>query len=498
VPYASRIRKSKIFRFISVGCLLAVTHSAHAFFIESSPQPVSEFYNLSTGHYFLTGFSDEISAIQAGAAGPGWVLTGHTFLTHSLPANGCSGSCGEPVSRFYAPGPNSHFFTIDAVEAAALKQPGSGWIFEGYGFKAERPDAAGGCAAGLTPVVRLYNNRFAFNDSNHRFVTGQDERARMVAKGWIDEGVKICAYGAQDDAPIRTFAFLPALDHGKIQPSSVCEDESRNLGACMAVNNLPAPTTYVASAPGPVYGSYSGLNASTFITEPVPDEIAASRVFVQQAYNFYGIHVDTAQRGAAIWSSVNPLYQFKTSVEPGAFDARVFPFSHNYETDAQISVKFIANVRRVNVRNSASQAYGHPTLEFIDQRSGHHVYFTTLVYGTINGGDFVGPDLATGKVIVATTFRGDSPYVRNLASWTFSTPSGFTPENPWGRGGPFEYRMDRTEFARVLAAARGGDPGLSAAPEDYLLDNFHFNNEVYGDGEIGMNLGGFRLELIRR
>jgi hypothetical protein len=199
-----------------------------------------------------------------------------------------------------------------------------------------------------------------------------------------------------------------------------------------------------------------------------------------------------------MYSSVNPLYQFKTTVDPGTFDARVFPFSHNYLTDAQISVKFVANVRKVIVRSAGSQAYGHPTLEFIDQRSGRHVYFTVLTYGTMAPADYLAPDAATGKVIVGTTFRDDSPYVRNLASWTFLTPSGFVPENPWGKGGPFEFRMDRSEFARVLTSARSVDAALSPAVEDYLLDNFHFNNEVYGDGEIGMNLEGFRLELIRR
>ncbi len=52
--------------------------------------------------------------------------------------------------------------------------------------------------------------------------------------------------------------------------------------------------------------------------------------------------------------------------------------------------------------------------------------------------------------------------------------------------------------ARVLDAARTLDPALSADPADYLLDNFHFNNEVFGDGEIGINLADYKVELIRR
>ena len=58
--------------------------------------------------------------------------------------------------------------------------------------------------------------------------------------------------------------------------------------------------------------------------------------------------------------------------------------------------------------------------------------------------------------------------------------------------------MNREEFSRVVQAARSVDPALSAEPDDYLLDNFHFNNEVYGDGEIGMNIAGFRLEIVPR
>ena len=42
------------------------------------------------------------------------------------------------------------------------------------------------------------------------------------------------------------------------------------------------------------------------------------------------------------------------------------------------------------------------------------------------------------------------------------------------------------------------DAALSSAPADYLVDNFHFNNEVYGDGDIGLNLDSYKLELLRR
>jgi hypothetical protein len=58
--------------------------------------------------------------------------------------------------------------------------------------------------------------------------------------------------------------------------------------------------------------------------------------------------------------------------------------------------------------------------------------------------------------------------------------------------------VDEAQFQRILDAARTVDAALSASAADYLLDNFHFNNEVFGDGEIGINLAGYTLELVRR
>jgi hypothetical protein len=116
----------------------------------------------------------------------------------------------------------------------------------------------------------------------------------------------------------------------------------------------------------------------------------------------------------------------------------------------------------------------------------------------VPAGDYLAPDVGTGKVIVGTTFRPDSPFGRSLGLSTLDTPSGFVPPNPWGWGGAFEFRMNRAEFQKVLDAARSVDPALSAAPADYLVDNFHFNNEVFGDGDIGLNLTGYTLELRRR
>jgi serine protease len=40
--------------------------------------------------------------------------------------------------------------------------------------------------------MRLYNNRYALNDSNHRFTTDQLLYQQMTSPGWIGEGAVMC------------------------------------------------------------------------------------------------------------------------------------------------------------------------------------------------------------------------------------------------------------------------------------------------------------------
>lgn len=488
---------------MACAALLAPERAA-AFPIGIAPQPVYEYYNTYLGHYFMTIFPAEVADIETGKSGPGWVRTGLAFRACLLPASGmfCTGSTSATVQRFYGTpglGPNSHFFTADPAEAAGLDRPGTGWTLEGPAFQTRTPPSPAGCTIG-TPVYRLYNQRWMFNDSNHRYVTSEAERARMVAQGWADEGVRFCSDGAVE-VPIKSYLVsTPYLD-ARVRPSAQCEDESLNIGPCIAVNNLPAPAallTPVQNPPADFFQRTGFTSAWNYVLDP--SQVAAtsaSNVFFQVDGTTMGVHVDTRDKGAGSLSSLNPLYQFHTGVEPGAFDQRFFPFG-KYESEVQLSISFTLNVKTINVRSAGGAAYGHPTIEFIDQRSGHHVYFTVLTYGTVQPADYLAPDTGTGKVIVGTTFRDGSPYGRNFGLPTLPTPSGFQSPNFWGWGGAFEFRMDRPEFQRVLDAARTVDPALSSQPADYLVDNFHFNNEVFGDGEIGINLAGFRLQLLRR
>ncbi|MEQ1741152.1 MAG: hypothetical protein ABL869_01435, partial [Candidatus Nitrotoga sp.] len=155
--------------------------------------PVVEFYNTNLDNYFITADASEAAAIDGGSAGPGWIRTGNSFNS--------GGS--TPVCRFYgsqAPGPNSHFYTLAGAECDGLKQlqattPASQkrWNFESLDF-ISTPPTNGTCPTGTAPVYRAYNNGFARGvDSNHRISSATAAIQEVVARGWIDEGVVMCA-----------------------------------------------------------------------------------------------------------------------------------------------------------------------------------------------------------------------------------------------------------------------------------------------------------------
>lgn len=288
----------------------------------------------------------------------------------------------------------------------------------------------------------------------------------------------------------------------KILPSAECEDERLSLGPCLAINNVPVPGALSLTTPSRDFFDWTGLDTQFNYVVPA---LEAGDVFVQGlaapgvATSTLGIRVSSASRGAWEEVAVNPLYQLRTTREADGRDLRFFPFGRS-EGAVQLRVSWAARVKRIVIGAPGSHAFGHPTLEFTDTRSGKNLYFTMLAYGTQppDDNDYLAADLFTGKVIVGTTLRAASPYLRNFGLQTLRLPLGFLSGDPVGYGGAFEFRVDRGEFQRVLDAARRLDATLSGDPGDYLLDNFHFNNEVYREGDLGLTLADFRLELVRR
>jgi hypothetical protein len=164
--------------------------------------PVVEYYSPSLEHYFMAMGSDEIALLDRGAQGD-WKRTGQSFKAWMRQQDAASGA--QPVCRFYARGPNSHFFTgnrdecdyLKAAEqqgradASAAGKPFLGWAYEGIAFYALMP-SNGQCPTGSTPVMRFYNNRWMENDSNHRFAIDATQQMAMSAS-WVPEGAQFCS-----------------------------------------------------------------------------------------------------------------------------------------------------------------------------------------------------------------------------------------------------------------------------------------------------------------
>lgn len=180
-------------------------HADHEIFFTrdltiASTVPVIEYYSAALDHYFIAAGSDEVDLLDRGQGD--WKRTGQRFSAWARAAD--APASASPVCRFYAFGPNSHFFTSSRdecaslraleqrqrAEASALGGPFLGWGYEGTAFWAGV--ASGGqCPSGMAPVYRAYNNRAEQMDSNHRFMPAAAQRDAM-AFGWMGEGTHLC------------------------------------------------------------------------------------------------------------------------------------------------------------------------------------------------------------------------------------------------------------------------------------------------------------------
>lgn len=151
--------------------------------------PIQQVYALylpDTKHYFITASDVEKELIKD------FTIPVDVGF-NAWAANGPAPASALPVCRFYSYLVNSHFYTASEEECELVKSEDSGWVYEGIAFQALVPLAGGACPPGTDPVWRLYNNRHAQQDSNHRFVASMGIYHAMVADGWIGEGVAFCS-----------------------------------------------------------------------------------------------------------------------------------------------------------------------------------------------------------------------------------------------------------------------------------------------------------------
>jgi hypothetical protein len=482
------------FAALSAVAGLGVASVAHAF--PSGPLPpypnrVVEYFHSDAGSYFYTIDPSEIAAIDSGAAGPGWSKTGlgfEAYATLAASTNQSFPTCDlasypcVPIQRLVGKpglGANEHFFTGVRAEAEGLAQGGSPWALEGVAFYLPLPDATGACsvyplAFVTVPVYRFYKDGGSLGQSRHRYVTSPDVWGRMAAAGWVNEGIAFCAYR---DAPAAKEGYeVTVADASGIMDSQACNAPTKQTRSCIAVSNLRVPQTPFSSM-----GMADEFSVKTFapltgdaklrqnIALPAASRAsAATDVFVQLTdwKTVFGLHVTTLSKGASAYSSISPTVR----LPDGQMTLR-----DRANTGYQLKLQFQVNVRTLVAQPSGgSAAYGVASIEYQDSHSGLRFRENVLVYGTVVGSEFVARDAKDGVVIVATTPREGNPY---------------------GRGGYGYWWVDRNELAATIAAARTVEPALSSDPDDYFVRSFSVQNEIYGIGEIGMNIVGPLLWL---
>ena len=465
--------------------LLALTCATNASaFITGSFSAVVEYVNEATGRYML--LKNGSTLLDDGGDGGRWTRTGHVFSVYES----FSGSSEAPVCRFYSAASNAHFFTPYPAECEALKRPGSGWVFEGNEFGSQLPSAAG-CSFGLVAVRRLSDR-----GPDHRYSADPPTIARMLARGWVDEGIGFCAFGTYL-APEKHFDPINAV--GLPRPIGEC---TAKAGPCVAVAQLPAMPTLVSpwldrsrgNTPNPGYPidirSVMGTVERDIYTS-LPAGASESDVLRHSFYfNRGGFHIVGADRREGPYASMSLMQQLP-GVAGSSQDERVFPWRNGRERELIIASSL--SVRSVTRANTSSHAYGMPMIQFADRASGRSFYVTLQAFGTLPAGDFVGADYSTGWAIVSTSFRANPLFGRRLSGeFVLCDPTSTAECLP---ATTFTFALSKADFQKVVGLARGIDPALSTDPGNYFVASFRQHNETYLDATLGILTYRLILEI---
>jgi hypothetical protein len=155
----------------------------------------ADFPNQPGGQFFYAVLAADKTLLDSL---PQWQRTGKSFKSGGYVS----------VCRFYGGkngGPNTHFYSADDKECAALKAIPQ-LSYEGQTFAVNMPmpaknaaqavpGALRDCPVDSKPLYRVYNNASASSGrfvSNHRYLTERTDVTAAVAQGWVDEGHVMC------------------------------------------------------------------------------------------------------------------------------------------------------------------------------------------------------------------------------------------------------------------------------------------------------------------
>ncbi|HZQ62080.1 MAG TPA: hypothetical protein VFC24_12065, partial [Casimicrobiaceae bacterium] len=153
---------------------------------------IVEFHHATLDHYFLTADAAEIAFIDGGGLGSAWTRTGRRLRgwPAAVDVNGAVDAC-----RFFGTpgvGPDSHFYTVDTAECAAVKNDPF-WTYEGIAFRVMPLLANGTCAPGRAVVQRLMKNASSVTGIRHRYLVLTSDIDAMRNAGWVVEGPVFCS-----------------------------------------------------------------------------------------------------------------------------------------------------------------------------------------------------------------------------------------------------------------------------------------------------------------
>ena len=160
-----------------------------------------EYYFPALDYYFITSRSSDIALLDGITA---WQRTGKSFAVYTQEQPGSTA-----VNRYYFDqvavknSRGSHFYTLVQGEKDLLAglNPANSQTprlpynegVDSYAITPTVEGVGGTCAAGLTPVYRIFRGQVKFPDNpNHRFTTDTAIYNAFVALGWDGEGVKFC------------------------------------------------------------------------------------------------------------------------------------------------------------------------------------------------------------------------------------------------------------------------------------------------------------------
>ncbi len=163
--------------------------------------PMIEYYFAALDYYFITSRAGDVALLDTAT---GWARTGKSFKVYTAQQSGT-----VAVNRYYfdqiavANSRGSHFYTVVQAEKDALASLNPSNLQsprlpfnegpDSYAFSAAVEGVGGSCAAGQTPVYRIFRGQTRFPDNpNHRFTTDTAIYNSFVALGWDGEGVKFC------------------------------------------------------------------------------------------------------------------------------------------------------------------------------------------------------------------------------------------------------------------------------------------------------------------